>query len=227
MKLFAIAALIPLCFAGTRPRPASAEYRAHETAGDVTVAAEILPPNQVRNLFSTDLSKYVVVEVAVYPRDGSTVDVNRMDFALKPGSGELVRAANPAAIARTRQQASTPRPGKPADINVYTTVGVGYESGTNQNDPNRNGPNRNKGVYTDVGVAVAVGQPPYPAPPGPASTDQDRRTMQMELEDNGLPEGQASKAVAGYLYFPTSTKKTVTYDLEYYTPQGRLHLTLK
>jgi len=221
MKLFAIAAVIPLCFAGTRPRPNSTDYRAHETAGDVTVAAEILPPNQVRNLFSTDLSKYVVVEVAVYPKDGTTVEVGKIDFALKVGSGEVVRAANPAAIARTRQQASTPRPTKASDVNVYTTVGVGYENGSDRNGVNR------KGVYTETGVAVAVGQPPYPSPPGPASSDQDRRTMQMELEDNALPEGPASKAVAGYLYFPVSTKKTVTYDLEYYTPQGRVRLILK
>jgi hypothetical protein len=216
MKFAALFALIPLCFAGTRPRPSSTDYRAQETAGDVTIAAEILPPNQVRNLFSTDLSKYILVEVAIYPKDGSTADVQRMDFVLKLGSGETVRAANPAAIARARQQASTPRPSKPSDVNVYTTVGVGYENGTNH-----------KGVYTETGVAVAVGQPPYPSPPGPASTDQDRRTMQMELEDNGLPEGATSKAVAGYLYFPASSKKNVTYDLEYHAPQGRIRLMLK
>jgi hypothetical protein len=225
MRFLAIAALVPLCCAGTRPRPASTDYRAQDTVGDVTLAAEILPPNQVRNLFSTDLSKYVVVEVAVYPKDATTVDVHKMDFAIKLGSGEVVRAANPAAIARTRQQASTKPPGKASDVNVYTTVGVGYESGSDRNGVNR------KGVYTETGVAVAVGQPvgqpPYPQPPPPASTNQDRQTMQMELEDNGLPESPASKALAGYLYFPTSTKKTVTYDLEYYAPQGRTRLILK
>jgi hypothetical protein len=216
MKRLALAALIPLCFAGTRPRQSPTDYRAQETVGDVTVAAEILPPNQVRNVFSTDLSKYIVVEVAVFPKDGTTVDVNRMDFSLKLGSGQTVRAANPAAIGRPRQQTSPPSPGKTSPVDVYTTVGVGYESGTDRNGQNR------KGVYTETGVAVAVGQPGYPSPPTyPPST------VQMDLEDFALPEGATSKVVAGFLYFPSSSKKNVTYDLEYYTPQGRAHLNLK
>jgi len=215
MKFAAFFALIPLCFAGTRPRPNSADYRAQETAGDVTLAAEILPPNQVRNLFSTDLSKYNVVEVAVYPKDGTTIDVHRIDFTLKLGSGDVVRAANPAAIARTKQQAAS-APNKASDINIYPSATIGYESGP-----------YHRGVYTETGVGVGVGQPSGPYPPRPASTDQDRRTMQLELEDNALPEGAASKAIAGYLYFPISSKKNVTYDLEYYTQQGRVRLTLK
>ena len=216
MKLLAFAIMIPLCFAGTRPRPNSTDYRAQETVGDVTIAAEILPPNQVRNVFSTDLSKYIVVEVAIYPKDGATVDVSRMDFSLKLGSGQTVRAASPAAIGRGRQQTSTSPPGKASPVDVYTTVGIGYESGTDRNGQNR------KGVYTETGVAVGVGQPRYPSPPSyPPST------VQMELEDFALPEGPTSKVVAGFLYFPSSTKKNVTYDLEYYTPQGRAHLSVK
>jgi hypothetical protein len=216
MKLAAFFALLPLCFGGTRPRPNSADYRTQETAGDMTLAAEILPSNQVRNLFSTDLSKYIVVEVAVYPKDGTTADVHRIDFTLKLGSGDVVRAANPAAIARTKQQAASAPPSKASDINIYPTATIGYESGP-----------YHRGVYTQTGVGVGVGQPSGPYPPGPASTDQDRRTMQLELEDNALPEGAAAKAVAGYLYFPATSRKNVTYDLEYYTQQGRVRLTLK
>src|SRR5260370_8735643 len=114
MKFAVFFALIPLCFAGTRPRPSSTDYRAQETAGDVTIAAEILPPNQVRNLFSTDLSKYIVVEVAVYPKDATSAAVHPIDFTLKLGSGDVVRAANPAAIAHTKHKAAPTPPTTPS-----------------------------------------------------------------------------------------------------------------
>jgi hypothetical protein len=42
-----------------------------------------------------------------------------------------------------------------------------------------------------------------------------------------LTEGAASKAVAGYLYFPSASKKNVTYDLEYNGATGRARLMLK
>jgi hypothetical protein len=217
MRLAAFLMCTALCFAGTRPRASSFDYRTQEKAGDVTVAAEILPPQQVKNLFSTDLSKYIVIEVAVYPNDGTTADVHTGDFMLRLGSGEAIRAANPAAIARTRQQASVPKRGSASDINIYPSAGIGYESGP-----------YHRGVYTETGVGVGVGGPQGPNyPPAPASTDQDRRTMQGELEDKGLTEGASSRAVAGYLYFPASSKKNVTYDLEYNGATGRARLMLK
>ena len=205
------------CFGGTRPRASSFDYRTQETAGDVTIAAEILPAQQVRNLFSTDLSKYIVVEVAVFPKDGTTAEIHSGDFTLRLGSGDTVRAANPAAIARVRQQAATPRQGSPSDINVYPTAGIGYESGP-----------YHRGVTTAAGVGVAVGGSPGPyGPPYPASTDQDRRAMQTELEDRALNEGATSNPVAGYLYFPAPGKKNVTHDLEYHGATGKARLMLK
>jgi|SRR5579884_1146055 len=216
MKTALVFAFSTLCFAGTHPRPSAQEYRAQETLPNVTVAAERIPPDQVRNLFSTDLSKYIVVEVALYPRDGKSVNVNAGDFVLRAGSGETVRAANPAAVAHARQQASIPK-SSPSDITVYPTAGIGYESGP-----------YGRGVTKEAGVAVGVGQPPYPQPPGPASTDRDRATMQQELEDKGLPPGATATPIAGYLFFPAPTKqKRVTFDLEYFTHDGTARLPLK
>ena len=212
----AVAVCGAACLAGTPPRASSFDYRVQESNQDLTVAAEIVPPNQVKNLFSTDLSKYVVVEVAIYPKNESKVDVSPVDFMLKLGSGDVVRAANPAAIARVRQQASAPKPASGSDIVVYPTATVGYESG-----PYHRGP-----VYGG-GVAVGVGAPSYPPPP--ASTDQDRKTMQLELEEKGLSQGVTTKPVAGYLYFPVASgkQKSVTYDLEYNSAGGKLRLIVK
>lgn len=39
-------------------------------------------------------------------------------------------------------------------------------------------------------------------PPAPGASDVDRSTMQSELWDKSLPQGEIHKPVAGYLYFP-------------------------
>lgn len=214
-------ALASVCCAGSssggiRPRGGSSDYRNHETRNGTTVGAEIVPADQVRSTFSTDLVRgYVVVEVAIYPPPGESFNVSASDFLLHCGT-QTVRPGNPNAIAASKQQQNTPRR---SDMDVYPSVGVGYESGR---DPY----GRSRGVYTTVGVGVATGGSGNPRP---AATDQDRRTMALELEEKQLPDGPATKPVAGYLYFPfpSSKQKNVAYELEYDGPAGRMRFFLK
>jgi len=49
----------------------------------------------------------------------------------------------------------------------------------------------------------------------PGSTEADRKTMELELSEKGLPEGTASAPVAGHLYFSIAKKKNAQYQLEY------------
>ena len=199
---------------GIRPRGSSTDYPAHETAGGVTIGAALIPSDQVRKIFATDLNSggYLVIEVAVYPDAGRDIDLSAGDFMLRAGSGSgTVRAVNGSAIASALQRKNAPRPAKKSDVSVYPTATIGYESGGY--DPATGG--RRGGVYTGVGVGVGVGAP---QPPGPAATDRDRFTMQQELEDKSLPEGKTGQAVAGYLYFPrpSGKAKTAAYELTYY-----------
>jgi hypothetical protein len=102
-----------------------------------------------------------------------------------------------------------------SDVTVYPTVGVGYESGPRTYDPVTGG-TRGGGWRTAVGVGVGVGST------RPASTEPDRRTMETELSEKGLPEGAFSKPIAGYLYFPLAPAKKSSYELEYDSPAGRV-----
>jgi hypothetical protein len=216
-----VLALAGLCCAGNssngiRPRGSSSDYRNQETGNGTSVAEEIVPADQVRSMFSTDLIRdYVVVEVAVYPAPDGSYNVSAGDFMLHCGT-QIIRPGNPNAIATRKQQQNAPRR---SDVDIYPSVGVGYESGR---DPY----GRSRAVYTTTGVAVATGGATNPRP---ASTDQDRRTMALELEEKQLPEGPATKPVAGYLYFPfpSSKQKNVAYELEYDGPAGRMRLYLK
>ena len=212
---------------GIRPRPVAADYPGHETANGVTVAAAVMPQDQVKHMFATDLSHYIVVEVAMYPEPGQDVDLSAGDFALKIGAGgDAVRAANPRAIASIIRKKNEPKPGSPGDVTIYPSATIGYESGPSY-DPNTGG-RRNGGVYTGAGVGVGVGGANGPQAPRPASTDRDRVTMQQELEDKGLPEGKARRAVAGYLYFPRPNGKArnALYEISYYGTSGKVRVSV-
>jgi hypothetical protein len=94
---------------------------------------------------------------------------------------------------------------------ISPSGGIGYESGGI--DPVTGHPRRG-GIVTSAGVGVGVGRGGSP-PPKPGSTDADRRTMELELREKGLPAGNTTSAVAGYLYFSMPQKKNVKYQLEY------------
>jgi hypothetical protein len=66
---------------GIKPRTAPADYAAQAEANGVKIAAEVLSPDNVRNLFATDLSNYIVVEVAVWPDTGKSLDLSPVDFS--------------------------------------------------------------------------------------------------------------------------------------------------
>lgn len=188
---------------GVPARPAASDYPAHMPGNSATVAADPMGPDQVKGAFSTDLSEYLVVEVAVYPKDGKTVDVSALDFALK-GDGRMIRPVDPRTIANVRHNRANK---KRNDVALYPNVGM--STGT---------------WGTGVGVGVGVGRGRYP---GPASTRRDRDVMEQELDDKGLQDGPTEKPVAGFLYFPVGKKKAVSYELEFQSGDNDVRFPVK
>jgi len=210
---------------GIRPRGDATDYPAHETAGGITVAAAIIPPEQCRRMFSADLDKagYVVVEVAIYPENRG-VELSSGDFMLRMSSdSDATRAVNGRRVSAAlyKQDNRSPRINPPFD--VETTGSIGYENGR---DP-VTGQRRN-GVYTGGGVGVGTGgrNPNYPS--GSPSADRDRGITEQELLDRALPEGPTRRPVAGYLYFPKPSKKikNASFEMTYYGDPDKIRLVL-
>jgi hypothetical protein len=219
LVLLTLAATL-LAQTGVRPRDAAADYAARASGNSATVGATILTPDQAKKLFAVDLHKlgYTVVEVAVYPeRD---VEVAARDFLLKVGTdGNTVRPATPAAIAgRIDRKSDSSKPPKiPERVQVHGSETIGYETGP-----------YHRGVYTDSRVGVGVGAPQPAPPPPPHSSkgkDTDALSVQVDLENQALPEGRFSKPVAGYLYFPVTLKKT-TVELTWYGADAQVRLPM-
>ena len=201
------------------PRDSAGEYPVHAERPMTAIGAELLTAEQVHASFSSELNRaYLVVEVGFFP--GEKTEVNLLDFSLVPaGTQTVLRPVRSNVIASVLQKpADTRKPSAPGDVNVYPTVGIGYETGPSY-DP-VTGRRRAGGWNTSAGVGVGVGGAGGQGAPPPASTGADRRTMETELSEKSLPEGPTARAVAGYLYFPfPGKKKDLAYDLVY-THQG-------
>ncbi|HEY6348477.1 MAG TPA: hypothetical protein VI636_03605 [Candidatus Angelobacter sp.] len=199
---------------GTVPRAAADSYPAHVVRDGVSVGAVLLTAEQARKAFASDVDRCcLVVEVAVYPQKDSPVNISWGDFVLRVSSTDIAsRPSSPEVLAARLQKKSAPPSTGSHDVVLYPTAGVGYESGGY--DP-VTGQRRPGGVVTSGGVGVGIGGSQPPSEPG--STDRDRRTMELELTEKGLPEGHASAPVSGYLYFSLLDKKDkkATHQLEY------------
>ncbi len=177
---------------GIRPRSKANDYPARHQAKDFSLGAAQLSSIEVANAFVTDLNKrYVVVEVGMYPAE-VPINVARSHFALRvKGTTTVLRPASPETIAAILQK----RPSSEREVTLYPAGGVLFGNG---------------GTGTSVGMGVGIGRKPTNG-----TSDADRRTMETELRDKSLPEGKIEKPVAGYLYFPVSTKENAAYELEY------------
>ena len=191
--------LLPLCCiqagdTGLTPRGSPADYPVYQSTSNSTIAAVRVKSEQVAKTLSTGIDRnYVVVEVAIYPNDGATVDVQYSDFALR-------LAGQQETFPHTPKEASVPwreNGGIKDRVQVTTETGVIVAT---QKDP-VNGRQTSVGTYERVGVAVGNPRPPDQTRPGP-----DPSAVEEKLRARALPQGKMSMAVAGYLYFPRPLK---------------------
>jgi hypothetical protein len=206
---------------GTVPRASAEKYPAHIQQGGTALGAHLLSKSQAQKEFSTDVDRCcVAVEVAVYPRQDGMIEVSLNDFDLREAGKDIaLKPSSAQVVAGKLQPPKSDQPGD-RDIVISPTTGIGYETGGV--DPITGQPRRG-GVVTSAGVGVGVGKPRVP---DPGTSQADRRTMEMELREKGLPEGNTMTPVAGYLYFAVPQKKRVKYQLEYMLGGNKVVLPL-
>ncbi len=185
---------------GTVPKASVGEYAAHAERNGVGVGATLLTSDQVHKKFAADVNHCcVVVEVAFYPEKDKSLDVATDDIMIQTEADGLVRPLSARAVAAKLQQQAEGGRGP----TVVTSTGVGYESGT-VIDPVTGQPTKVRGVTTEAGVGVGMGDP-YPRP---TASNRSRDNAEIELSEQSLPEGMAATPVSGYIFFPSSVKKS-------------------
>jgi hypothetical protein len=204
---------------GTEPRTAATGYPAHAEVNGIAVGATLLTADQARRTFVSDVNRCcLVVEVAFYPPKDAPLNISLNDLVLTTKDAEAAAKPSSAKViaASLQKKAHADR-----DVTVSPSYGVTYQSGRNY-DP-VTGTTQGNGVTQTSGVLVGIGHPG----PNPASTDKDRSAMEAELSEKGLPEGAASAPVAGYIYFPVSSKKkSAAHQLEYKLGESKVVLPL-
>jgi hypothetical protein len=203
---------------GVPPRAASADYPVHDRADAATIAAAIIPANQVSKMFSPEIAiQYIVVEVAIYPDGGGPFDVQSSSFALRVGP-RVGLADRPIDVAPWPERRN---PSGRSPVDVTTEAGVIYQR---SNDPVYG---RQQGVGTDTRVDVEAPGRRDPPPP-PPDPKVDPRAVYDKVQRFALAEGATQAAIAGYLYFPqfTKRKKSDEIELKYVKDNVAVHLLL-
>ena len=210
---------------GLPPRRNASDYPVQQNvktpAGLAAVGAAIVPADQVRKMFSDEISHdYIVVEVAMYPADGKSFEADRYDFGLKIGGSKgdrVAHADSPSDVALPPFERRPDLGGPESKVNVTQEAGVDV---ARTNDPYY-GKRTSVGTYEGTTVSNA---PPPPSQQAPSGVD--RRAIEMKVRDKALPDGPTAKAVAGYLYFPVSKKrKNDALELQY--TEGNVELDLR
>jgi len=188
------------------PRASANDYASSKVESQYSIGAKLLSKTQIQNSFATALAgRYVVVEVGFYPADGKSTDLQRSNFSLRSADGKSsVTPATPEEIASILQK----KPESSRDVTLYPTANVGYESWPVYTG---NGTKRVGGPVYGAGMGVGVGKTT-----SPATSESDRKTMETELRDKELKSGDVSSPVAGYLYFPITSKEKESFELQYH-----------
>jgi len=175
---------------GTDPRPKPEDYEAHGQTAGAAIGAEFMIHSFSGRGITYLAPDYLVVEVALYPPAGASLEVVPGAFSLRlNGKKGLLSPA-----ATTMVAASLQHPEWQTPPHLQAGAGVGNS--------------------TVILGAPRQSQTPYPsdprsAPPRPRPQDSDPdglRTPPVKAEElvveTALPEGQHRGPVSGFLYFP-------------------------
>jgi hypothetical protein len=212
---------------GTVPRSTMTDYAAHASQDSIQIGASLLTHKELKKIFATDVNQCcLVVEVAFYPAKDHFVKISLDDFMLREAGMELGTKPSTPDVLSARLEVEPVAPDREHRPGVSSSSDIGYERSTQQNGPERT---TSGGVVqrSSVGIGVPIGGGGSRLPEGKTTTEGNRRAIEAELTEKGLPETSAWAPVAGYLYFSVPKKKKGGYELVYIAGDKKVVLPLK
>ena len=168
-------------------------------------------PESVKEVVGDDLGgHYVVAQVAVQPKYGKEIAIDRDDFVLRTDSnGERTRPMAPNQIA-----------GNSALVLTQTKESLGQGS-----EPRRGWSIGGGPIGAGSGGTKGDGEKKG----GPATMQQNDKENPLKkvLEQKMLPEGKLEKPVSGLLYFPLEKQKLKHLELIYGAKETRVAIRFK
>jgi hypothetical protein len=207
LRISAVALLLAVTLSAGKPKT-TGPFK-NENQSVAISATLILDREEIKEALGSDLDgHYILVNVTVTPKFGSTVDVHRDDFTLKTDKdGERAtpyvasQIAGKGALVVTEKTSSGstggPQFGSPYDYPAYSGgVGGGPTQITEAQGK------MHAGTKGDTGLAKV-------------------------LNEKMMPEKKSDGPVSGLLYFPMEKQKVKDLQLIYTTPDGKLTLRFR
>ena len=168
----------------------------------------------------------LVVEVALYPSKDNFVKISLDDFMLRETGMELGTKPSTPDVLSARLEVQPVPPDREHRAGVSSSSDIGYERTTQQTGSDRTS---SGGVIqrSSVGIGVPIGGGSSRVPESQSAAEGNRRAIEAELTEKGLPETSAWDPVAGYLYFSVPKKKKGGYELVYMMGDRKIVLPLK
>jgi hypothetical protein len=229
IALVCVASSIAQTGGSVAPRSAATDYAVHLSQDNIEIGASLLTHKDLKHVFATDVNQCcLVVEVAFYPPKDNFVKISLDDFMLREVGMELGQRPSRAEVLAARLEIRPVPPDREHQVGVNSSSEIGYERDSPINNGNNNGNTQTNrgGIYQrqSVGVGIPIGgKPQTPA----AAAESNRRAIEAELREKGLPEVSAWDPVAGYLYFSVPKKKKGGYELVYMAGDKKVVLPLK
>jgi len=212
---------------GVVPRSAATEYAAQASQDNVQIGASLLTHKDLKKIFATDVNQCcLVVEVALYPSKDNFVKISLDDFMLRETGMELGTKPSTPDVLSARLEVQPVPPDREHRAGVSSSSDIGYERTTQQTGSDRTS---SGGVIqrSSVGIGVPIGGGSSRVPESQSAAEGNRRAIEAELTEKGLPETSAWDPVAGYLYFSVPKKKKGGYELVYMVGDKKVVLPLK
>jgi hypothetical protein len=206
--------LLVLCAAaafaqGTEPKAKPGDYPVHAEAGGVGLGAEFMVHSFSRGEESYIAEYYLVVEVALFPPKGKTLQVNLGEFTLRVNGRKRVLVPQAPQMAAT----SLRHPEWQTGQSIQAGAGIGDVGVT------VGGPPVNRNPFPGAPPVSRLPNPPRaPDPNTPPGVEPRARVQADELlVQTALSEGECHGPVSGFLYFPYQgkTKSIKSVDLLY------------
>lgn len=195
---------------GTDPKPKAEDYEVHGRSKDLAIGAEFMI-HSFSGQGQTYIAKdFLVVEVALYPPKGQSIDVNEGTFALRiNGRKQALTPAQPQLVVTSLEHPEWQTGPRLEGGGGLGAGGVIFGRPTPQQVPG--------------------GQPrpnPLPSPAdNPTGIEKEPRvTAQELLVQTALPEGNYRGPVSGYLYFAYKGKTASIKSLELLYEDAALQL---
>jgi len=112
---------------GVSPRIDHTRYPVTVFNESLAVAAELIGPERVRQNFGPEMdSGYLVVEVGMYPREKSQIDIRQSDFRLRISRRSLLKPAVPQVLCDTLHRAELTEKALPEGATYKPVAGYLY-----------------------------------------------------------------------------------------------------